>query len=374
MRVAIVHYWLLGMRGGEKVVESLCRMLPQADVFTLFYDPERVSPLIRSKVVKASFLNPARRYYRSLLPLMPFALESLDLSGYDLVVSSESGPAKGVIVPATARHVCYCHTPMRYLWSQYPAYLNEFTNSKVKRALMAPLTNYLRLWDYASAARVDEFVANSENVQQRIWRAYRRESEVIYPPVAVEAFYCKPAEDFYLIVSELVPYKRLDYVIRLFATRRKRLKIVGDGPELRRLKDLAGPSIEFCGRVSEIDLRGLYATCRGLIVPGEEDFGMTMVEALASGKPVIALGRGGSREIVGGGCGVLYDEAAEPALHAALQRFEACTFQEARMQMIASRFSEAEFVRKMQVVLEYPAGPVDAIRRGDRFSAISKVV
>src|SRR6476619_7419698 len=199
MRIAIVHYWLLGMRGGEKVVEALCRMLPDANLFTLFYDPERVSPLIQSRIVHTSFLNSARKHYRSLLPLMPLALESFDLRGYDLVISSESGPAKGVLVPSTARHICYCHTPMRYLWDLYPAYLHEWTPSAWKRALMAPMANYLRLWDYASAARVDEFIANSRNVNRRIWRCYRRESRVIYPPVAVESFYWKEPEDYYLI-------------------------------------------------------------------------------------------------------------------------------------------------------------------------------
>ena len=168
MRCAIVHYWLLGMRGGEKVVEGLSRLLPEADIYTLFYDPERVSPLIRSRVVRSSFLNPFRRMYRSLLPLMPMALEAFDLRDYDLVISSESGPAKGVLVSSQARHICYCHSPMRYLWDLYPAYLHEWTPSISKRALMMPLTNYLRLWDYASASRVDEFVANSANVQNRI--------------------------------------------------------------------------------------------------------------------------------------------------------------------------------------------------------------
>src|SRR5579864_6171558 len=172
MRVAIVHYWLLGMRGGEKVLETLCRLTPEADLFTLFYDPEKVSPLIRSRRVTTSFLNPLRRYYRSLLPLMPMALESLDLRGYDLVVSSESGPAKGVITSSSTRHLCYCHTPMRYLWDLYAEYRNEWTTSRWKRAAMTPLTNYLRLWDYCSAARVDHFVANSENVRQRIWKTY----------------------------------------------------------------------------------------------------------------------------------------------------------------------------------------------------------
>src|ERR1019366_9028839 len=169
-RTAIVHYWLLNMRGGEKVLEALCRLLPEADISTLFYDPQRVSPTIRSHRVTSSFLQPLRRHYRSLLPLMPRALENFDLRGYDLVVSSESGPAKGVIVPSGARHVCYCHTPMRYLWDLYPDYLNDFTFSRWKRAAMIPLTNYLRMWDQASAARVDEFAANSENVRRRIWR------------------------------------------------------------------------------------------------------------------------------------------------------------------------------------------------------------
>ena len=202
MRVAIVHYWLLNRRGGEAVLEALCRLLPDADLFTLFYDPERVSPAIRARRITASFLNPLRRHYRALLPLMPMALEHFDLRGYDLVISSESGPAKGVLVPSGARHICYCHTPMRYLWDLYPAYLHEWTPSAWKRAVMAPVANYLRLWDYASAARVDDFIANSRNVNRRIWRCYRRESQVIYPPVAVETFYWKAPEDYYLIVSE----------------------------------------------------------------------------------------------------------------------------------------------------------------------------
>src|SRR5512132_7516 len=161
MRVALVHYWLLGSRGGERVLEAICRLFPQADIFTLFYDSERVSPLIRSKNVCASFLNPLRRFHRSLLPLMPMALESFDLRSYDLVISSESGPAKGVITSSTTRHVCYCHTPMRYLWELYPAYRNDFGQGSIPRALMMPLANYLRIWDAATALRVDAFLANS---------------------------------------------------------------------------------------------------------------------------------------------------------------------------------------------------------------------
>ena len=179
MKSAIIHYWLLNMRGGEKVLEALCRLLPDADIFTLFYDPESVSATIRSHRITSSFLQPIRRHHRSMLPLMPMALENFDLREYDLIVSSESGPAKGIVVPSGARHICYCHSPVRYLWDLYPAYRNEWTKSRVKRALMTPLTNYLRLWDYASAARVDHFVANSDNVRRRIWKTYRREVRAV---------------------------------------------------------------------------------------------------------------------------------------------------------------------------------------------------
>ncbi|MBZ5611411.1 MAG: glycosyltransferase [Acidobacteriia bacterium] len=359
MRAAIVHYWLLNMRGGEKVVEALCRLLPDADLFTLFYDPDRVSPLIRSHRVHASFLQPFRKRYRSLLPLMPMALESFDLRGYDLVVSSESGPAKGVIAPSSARHVCYCHTPMRYLWDLYPAYRNEWTRSRLKRALMAPLANYLRLWDYASAARVDDFVANSANVRRRIWKTYRRESEVVNPPVAVETFYNKPPEDYYLIVSEFVAYKRLDAAVRVFARNGRKLRLVGDGPEFKSLKRAATANIEFCGRASDAELRELYARCRAFLMPGEEDFGITAVEALASGKPVIALGRGGALESVpttdplGG---LLYAQASDEALQQAIEQWDRSEQQvdPRALQAYAARFSETEFARKMAPFLHPP--------------------
>ncbi|MEK7404701.1 MAG: glycosyltransferase [Acidobacteriota bacterium] len=360
VRAAIVHYWLLNMRGGEKVVESLCRLLPEADVFTLFYHPPGVSATIRAHKVRASFLNPFRRWYRSLLPLMPLALEHFDLRGYDLIISSESGPAKGILAPSTARHICYCHTPMRYLWELYPAYLHEWTAGRWKRALMAPLAGWLRLWDYASAARVDEFVANSRNVRQRIWRAYRREAEVIYPPVAVETFSWQEPQDYYLVVSELVAYKRIDTAVRLFARTGRKLRVVGDGPEFRRLKRMARANVEFCGRVSDDELRELYARSRALILPGEEDFGMTAVEALASGKPVIALGRGGVLEIapVDKGGGFLYSEAGEEPLAEAIARFEKAEAQidPAQLRASAARFSEAAFMAAMRAVLERGVG------------------
>jgi glycosyltransferase involved in cell wall biosynthesis len=347
-RCAIVHYWLLGMRGGEKVVEALCRLFPDADLFTLFYDPESVSRVIRSHRVKTSFLNPLKRYHRSLLPVMPVALESFDLREYDVIISSESGPAKGVITPANALHICYCHSPMRYLWDLYPAYLHEWTRSPLKRETFRILATPLRLWDYSSAARVDHFVANSRNVQRRIWRTYRRESQVIYPPVPVETFYNRAPEGFYLAVSELVSYKRIEDAVRCFSHSGRQIKIVGDGPEYRLLKRLAGKNIEFCGRVSDEQLRGLYARCRALVMPGEEDFGLVGVEAVASGKAVIALGRGGvleSAPLENPRAGFFYDTPGEASLEEAIRTFEkAEAFISAReLQLWATRFSEAHF-------------------------------
>jgi glycosyltransferase involved in cell wall biosynthesis len=360
VRAAIVHYWLLNRRGGEKVLDGLCRLLPDADIFTLFCDPETLSPAVRSHRIVTSFLNPLRSRYRSLLPLMPMALESFDLRGYNLVVSSESGPAKGVITSSDTRHICYCHTPMRYLWDLYPAYRNEWTRSRLKRALMTPLANYLRLWDYASAARVDRFVANSRNVQTRIWKTYRRDSEVIYPPVDIDSFYWKPSEDYALAVSELVPYKRIDTLVRYFSRSGRRLKIAGAGPEYRALRAMASPNVEFVGRVTDEELCELYARCRFFVLPGEEDFGITPVEALASGKPVAALGRGGALETVPFFGGVFYSEPE--GIADAVVRLEAmeAAILPADLQAWARQVSEEEFQRRMSAVLRQP----DASEKG----------
>jgi glycosyltransferase involved in cell wall biosynthesis len=356
MRCAIIHYWLLGMRGGERVLEALCQLLPDADIFTLFYDPSRVSAIIRSHNITPSILNRFRGHYRSLLPLMPVALEHFDLRNYDLIISSESGPAKGVITSSHARHICYCHSPMRYLWDLYPAYLHDWTPSRWKRAVFAPLASYLRLWDYASAARVDEFVTNSENVRRRVWKTYRRRSQVIYPPVPVDTFYSGPADDYYLIVSELVAYKRIADAVISFSKTGRRLKIVGDGPEYRPLKALAGHHIEFCGRVSDSDLRHLYAHCRAAVLPGEEDFGIVPVEAIASGKPVIALGRGGVVESVpqeNPRAGFFYSSPGPEFLATAIERFEEeeselCS---TSIQTAARRFSKERFQDKMRALI-----------------------
>jgi glycosyltransferase involved in cell wall biosynthesis len=353
MKCAIVHYWLLGMRGGEKVVEALCKLLPDADIFTLFYNPETISPIIRSHRIFTSFLNPLQRFHRLTLPLMPVALESLDLRGYDLVISSESGPAKGVITSSGARHVCYCHSPMRYLWDLYPDYLHDWTKGKSKRVVLALLSNYLRIWDFASAARVDRFLANSRNVQRRIKRAYRRKSKVVYPPVDVETFFNRPAEDYYLVVSALVEYKRVHDAVSFCAQSGRRLKVVGVGPEYKKLNAMAGPTVEFCGRVSDVELRDLYARCRGLLMPGEEDFGIAPVEALASGKPVVALGRGGVLESVPAGGqngGFLYHAPGVGPLARAVEELEQseAIISPSALQYAAKRFSESRFLAEMR--------------------------
>ncbi len=353
MRVALVHYWLLGSRGGEKVLEAICRILPEADIFTLFYDPARVSPLIRSKNVKASFLNPLKRFHRGILPLMPLALETFDLRSYDLVISSESGPAKGVLTSSTCRHLCYCHTPMRYLWELYPAYLNEFGRHSIARALMAPVASYLRTWDYSTAARVDHFVANSWNVRRRLWKTYRRKAKVVHPPVAVESFHHDRSDGYFLMVGEMVAYKQLDYAIRTFARNGRPLKVVGDGPEYRGLRKLAASNIEFCGRVSDEQLREIYARSAALVVPGIEDFGITMVESLASGKPVVALSRGGAVEIVREKCGVLYGDSTEAGLSEALRTFDRLepSFNPLYLRTAAAEFSESVFESEFGAVL-----------------------
>jgi glycosyltransferase involved in cell wall biosynthesis len=248
---------------------------------------------------------------------------------------------------------------MRYLWELHSEYRKEWTASRFKRALMTPLSHYMRLWDYASAVRVDDFIANSENTRQRIQRSYRRDSTVIHPPVDVDSFYSKPSEDYYLIVSELVSYKRLDAAMRVFARSGRRLRLVGEGPEFKALHRLAGKNIEFCGRVSDEELRELYARCTALVMPGEEDFGIVAVEALASGKPVVALGKGGVPEIVpkynplGG---VLYGTISDEALLKALEDLESVyhLIRPPALQNWAIRFSEAEFTRRISALLSHP--------------------
>ena len=360
MKVAIVHYWLVGMRGGEKVVEALCEMYPQADIFTHVYVPDAVSDRIRAHKVTTTFvgrLPRAPKAYRNYLPLMPLALEQLDLSGYDLVISSESGPAKGVIAPAEALHVCYCHSPMRYLWNMYHEYRR--TAGRLQRLLMPPLAHYLRMWDASAANRVDLFVANAEIVARRIEKYYRRDAEVVHPPVDVASFApVDPNEvgDFYLMVGELVAYKRPDLAVKAFNATGRKLRIIGGGERLSEIRALAGPNVEVLGPQPFDVLRRDYARCRGLIFPGEEDFGIVPVEAMASGRPVIAFGRGGALEtVLDGRTGVLFEEQTVESLNAAVERCERCermTFSPAALRVHAERFGKERFKQEFGALVD----------------------
>lgn len=326
-RVAIVHYWLVGMRGGEKVLEALCRMFPEADIYTHVYVPDAVSETIRSHRVNTSFvarLPYARLLYQTYLPLMPMALEQIDLQAYDLVISSEAGPAKGVISAPHATHLSYVHSPMRYIWDQYYTYRQ--TTGWLKRAMMAPIAHGLRVWDVTSAARVDAFIANSSHVANRIHKYWRRPSRVVHPPVAVNDF--RPVTssargDFFLWVGEFAPYKRPDLVVDAFNRLKLPLVMIG-GPEVvrARLAARAQPNITFLGHVNFSVIKDHMARCRALVFPGEEDFGIVPVEAMASGRPVIALGRGGALDTVKDmKTGLLFYEQTVQGVMDAIERF-----------------------------------------------------
>lgn len=294
-RVAIVHYWFVAMRGGERVVERLLRLFPQADLFTHVYDPAAVSARIREAKVSTSFIGRlpfATKTYQYYLPLMPMALEGLDLRGYDLVISSESGPAKGVITDPGSLHVCYCHSPMRYLWDHYHLYRRDA--NPLVRAAMPFLYHRLRQWDMSSSARVDRFAANSTFIRNRIRKSWRREAEIIHPPVETSLFTPSlQVNDHYIWVGQMVPYKRPDLAVEAFNRNGRPLLMVGSGSLLKRLRAIARPNIRFVERLNFAELRRAYATARALVFTAEEDFGIVPVEVLASGRPVLAYGRGG---------------------------------------------------------------------------------
>jgi glycosyltransferase involved in cell wall biosynthesis len=357
VKVAIIHYWLVGMRGGERVIEALCEMYPQADIFTHVYVPEMVSERIRRHRIIPTFINSlprAAKMYKTYLPLMPLALEQLDLRGYDLVISSESGPAKGIIPPPDALHVCYCHTPMRYIWNMYHDYRNSA--GRLTQLMMPPLSHYLRMWDVTSATRVDSFVANSTTVARRIQRYYGADSVVIHPPVDTAAFsVAAPSElgDFYLMAGELVSYKRPDLAVRAFNDMKLKLVVIGGGEMLDEIRRIAGPTVTVMGPQPFEVLKQHYARCRALIFPGEEDFGMVPVEAMASGRPVIAFDRGGATETVAEGIsGVFFAEQSVEAISSAIKRLANQEIDPAKIAAHAGQFGRAQFFEKMRAHID----------------------
>lgn len=331
MRVAIVHDWLTGMRGGERCLEVFCELLPQADLFTLLHVPGSVSPLIENRRIITSPLQnlpDAARRYRSYLPLFPWAVSRWDFSGYDLVLSSSHCVAKGARRVPPGRHLCYCYTPVRYAWDLYDDYFGPGRAGWATRLAAAPLMAYLRHWDRASCGRVDRFVAISRCVADRIRRHYGREADVIYPPVNCAAFQVSRVPgDYDLVVSALVPYKRVDLAIEAANRLRRRLVVVGTGPDRAKLEALAGPTVEFAGWQDDAALARWYAGCRAFWFPGLEDFGITPLEAMASGKPVVAYAAGGALETVTGlehpePTGVFFREQTVESLVSALDTLE----------------------------------------------------
>ncbi|SDL66851.1 glycosyltransferase [Maricaulis salignorans] len=355
-RVLLVHYWLVGMRGGEKVLEALCRMFPEADILTHVVDREQLSPLLKQHRILTTSISRlpwAKRHYQKYLPFMPQALEACDLTGYDLVISSESGPAKGVIVPPDTPHICYCHSPMRYIWDQYHAY--KSSAGLLAGIAMPHIAHRLRQWDVTSAARVDHFVANSNHVANRVSKYWRRDASVIHPPVDIAAFSpVEPQErgDYYLWLGELAPYKRPDIAIDAFRQSGRKLKVIG-GPDkaVAHLQKSAGTTVEFLGKTDFDTLRHHLSRCKALIFPGEEDFGIVPVEALASGRPVIGFNRGGVRDTVTDGqTGILYDDPSAAGLNAAIDRFETSGLDScdtAAFTDAAANFTEDRFTKEM---------------------------
>ena len=361
-KVALVHDWLTGMRGGEKVLEMLCEMYPTADLLTLFHVPGSVSPAIerlRPRTSLLQYLPGMRRFYRYCLPLFPTAIEQFDLDQYDLVISTSHCAAKAVVKTGRARHLCYCFTPMRYAWDQFDAYFGEGRVGAVKSRILQPALNQLARWDASTAGRVDRYVAISQHVASRIRRYYNRDADVIYPPVDT-GFYSPDdsvaPDNFLLIVSALVPYKRLDVAIEASRLSNTPLRIIGSGPERDALAALVartGADVQLLGSLSDENVRDHYRRATAVLLPGEEDFGIAPVEAQACGTPVIALARGGALEtVVDGVTGVFVGAPTPDELAAGIARAKRMPFDRAAIRAHAVTFDRAVFSRAIQSAIE----------------------
>ena len=350
-KVAIVHDWLVTYAGADRVVDCMHHVFPDAVIYTLVYDEKNMPAWFKDYDIRTTYIQKvpfATRLYKALLPFMPGAFEALDLSEYDMVISSCSSCSKGVITRPDAVHICYCHTPTRYVWDFYYTYRNNA--NWLVRKVMPHQMHKLRQWDKCAADRVDYFIANSHYISQRIKKYYRRDSDVIYPCVHINEEPLRPKEDFYLIVGRFTWYKRTDLAVAACTRLGRRLIVIGSGGEEKALKALAGPTIEFKGGLSDEEVRDHYLRARAFIFPGEEDFGITPVEAQSAGTPVLAYGRGGACETVENGkTGLLFDEQTVDSLVACMETFErdGVTAAPEQIRAHSRNFSEERFEREL---------------------------
>jgi glycosyltransferase involved in cell wall biosynthesis len=372
-RVALVHDFLLDLRGAERVFAAICDAWPDADVFTAVYDEDGTEGRFAARAPRTSFLQglrPTARTFRALLPLYPHAIESLDLRGYELVISSSSAWAHGVLVDPGAVHVCYCHNPFRYAWTE-----REATVAARAVPLRLPLRVLLsrwRQWDWMAAQRVDRYVANSQLTAGRIRRYFGREADVLHPPVELERFRPGTVGEHYLVVAELMAHKQIDVAVHAFNRLRAPLIVVGDGPELRRLRSLAGPTVRLAGRQPDARVAELLRSARALVVTAAEEFGIAAVEALASGRPVIALGAGGVLESVHEGQTGTYYHASDPtALADVVADFDPAAFDPAACVAAARCFGTAGFQAALRAIVDDAVAAERAPRPGDRPAVVT---
>jgi glycosyltransferase involved in cell wall biosynthesis len=358
MKVALVHDYLNQMGGAERVVMAFHDIFPDAPIYTSIYDPKRVDPAFQKMDVRTSFMQKlplVTKHHQPYLPFYPFAMESLDLRGYDLVLSSSSAFGKGVITRPETLHICYCHTPMRWCWA-YDEYVEREQLGKMARKVLPFLITGMRVWDQTSAMRVDHFIANSPVVAERIQKYYRRDAIVIPPPVAASRFIFDPTAqpgDYFLVVSRLIPYKRIDLAIEACNRLQLPLVIIGSGRDEERLKKMAGPTIRFMGRLSDKEVLYYYAHCRALLFPGEEDFGITPLEAQASGRPVVAYGVGGAlASVIDGITGVFFHEQTVDSLASVLATFDEHSFDTQVIRNHALEFDMPRFRRRILQFIE----------------------
>lgn len=364
MKIAVVHDYFTQLGGAEKVAEELYNMLPGADLFATVALSSKMPETLRGVPITTSWMQrlpKLDKYYRLYFPLYPLAVGSLDLSAYDLIISSSSGYVKGVQAGVDAIHVCYCHTPMRWVWS-FDSYSSREDFGSGVKAVLPTLIRGLRRWDEGAARQPDHFIANSLAVAERIRRAYGRYSEVIVPPIDIHRFRVSlDQEDYYVVLARLVPYKRLDLAVSAFTKMKKKLVIIGTGPALEKLRAEAGPTVHFVGRASDKDVEDYVAKCKALIFPGEEDFGMAPVEVAAAGRPTIAFRAGGAIEtVVEGLTGVFFNEQSTDALIDAVYRFERQEWSPFLIRKHAEGFSREVFYARFATFLKRIGAPIES--------------